>query len=118
MNKVNTLDEAREWFTNNASGGVICTKKGEEKICVSFPEAEAFYHEVFLNMTTEHKSAAKSSQEDDSVAIGSGFMAGMGVGDILSTITAVESFSTPDPSPPSFDSGGGDFGGGGAGSEY
>lgn len=43
MTKVYSLDEAREWFEENASGNVICVKDGEEQECDCYPAAIKFY---------------------------------------------------------------------------
>jgi hypothetical protein len=42
MEKVNSLQEAQEWFANHTEGSVICVK-AEEKEVASLADAEAFY---------------------------------------------------------------------------
>lgn len=46
MEKVNSLQEAQEWFSNHTEGSVTCVKEAEEKEVASFAEAEAFYGEA------------------------------------------------------------------------
>ncbi len=119
MNKVNTLDEAREWFSSNASGNVICAKDGQEKVCASFPEAESFYHELYANLSTpvdapssDDESRRKEDSESDDYSSSSALL-GLAISEMS------QSFDTPSPdTSSSFDSGGGDFGGGGGGSDF
>jgi len=41
MKKVHSTKEAIEWFLSHSSGSVIAVnKKGEEKVCATYPEAE------------------------------------------------------------------------------
>lgn len=49
LNKVHSLDAARDWFLAHSEGSVICVLTGEdgsvkkEGACASFDEALAFY---------------------------------------------------------------------------
>lgn len=43
MDKVNNLSQAKEWFLNNHSGGVICFYGKKEQVCISYKEAEDFF---------------------------------------------------------------------------
>jgi uncharacterized membrane protein YgcG len=107
MNKVNCLEDARRWFLENHTGTLRCTNdEGEYRDCTCFPEAESFY-------TTETECS------DDSDDISTGLAVGLGAAELISE--SVGGDSTPDPAPDtssSFESGGGDFGGGGAGRDF
>jgi len=43
MTKVYSIQEAMNWFLAHSSGSVICVRDGQEQVCTSYPEAEAFY---------------------------------------------------------------------------
>jgi uncharacterized membrane protein YgcG len=113
---VRSLDEAREWFINHRRGSVNCIDGARQKACDSYKEAESFFN------SSLGISPARTEDDDnnDSTAIGLGFLAGSMMGDTSSSIAASDpdiSSSTPDTSS-GFESGGGDFGGGGSGGDY
>jgi len=44
--KVYSLNEAMQWFLENASGSIVCVRfDGTEKECISYLEATTFYGE-------------------------------------------------------------------------
>ena len=112
--RVYSLAEAIDWFLNNATGSLICVRGGDEQVCHTADEAKEFYK------NDSYRRPESTQREDDSddtsligMAIGAGMSSMFSSGD--------DSPSMPDTTPdvtPAFESGGGDFGGAGAGSEY
>jgi hypothetical protein len=46
MKTVKTIEEAMDFFLENSAGSVICVNaNGEEKECITFPEAKEFMAE-------------------------------------------------------------------------
>ena len=43
MDKIETLEQAMEWFIKNNSGTCICHKGDKTKKCITYEEAREFY---------------------------------------------------------------------------
>ncbi len=114
--QVYSLVEAKKWFRTN-TGWVTCIREGIERNCETYSQAENFYNYPQSGTVSPEEENSDDGLDLVTEIIQTGLIAGSLMDDSPSPDFTDTSIDTSiDTS--SFDSGGGDFGGGGDSGDY